>query len=208
MPLTPSTSDLTTVEAYNRYAAESGIAASAQADLVQDTITAASLAIMDYCQADFAPADDGATRRYRYNGGGVLSLAPYVVRAIDSVTIDADSTSATELDADTWRIMPVPAPFGVYRVLHLFGVPGRDDLTSNTPQYRVVDIEGDFGYETVPAQVARACSITVGYLLKTGSQHQGDELDIAPVGWGGSGVLLPGNAKRLLAPFRMYSAGV
>jgi hypothetical protein len=95
----------------------------------------------------------------------------------------------------------------VFTTLHLPGVTVGASLAQAGPAYREVSVAGAWGYADVPAMVREACNMTVGYVLRTMSQGQGDEIDGPVTGWAGSGVLIPGNAKRLLAPFRQYALG-
>lgn len=200
--------DLTSIESYREYSAVSGAAATALEDRIASIITVASEAIMQFCQQEFAPVTASAARQFEYRGGGVLSLAPYSLRSVTSVEIDTDTDSPTTLEATQYRLAPLPARNGVYTTLHMIGVGVQPALVEQSPSLRVVTVTGAWGYAAVPGPVREACNMTVGYILRTMSQHQGDEFDSGSAGWGGSAVLLPGNAKRLLAPYRRYATGI
>lgn len=199
--------DLTTIESFREYQQVSGAAATAQTARVTTLITVASDAIMQFCQQEFAPVTATAAREFRYDGGGVLSLAPYSLRSVTSVAIDTDTDAPTTLEATSYRLAPIPARNGVFHTLHMRGIGVLPALTDLGPSYREITVTGAWGYAAVPVAVREACNMTVGYILRTMSQGQGDEFDGVSSGWGGSAVLLPGNAKRLLAPYRRYGAG-
>jgi hypothetical protein len=202
-----ATQDLTTLASFREYQAVSGAAATALEDRIETLITVASDAIMDFCQQQFAPVVASGSYDFRYDGRGVMSLAPYCCRSITSVTIDVDTDDSETLDADVYRLGPLPAKNGVYNVLHLYGIRVAGSLADAAPSYRVVRVTGAWGYTTVPGPVREATNMTVGYIMRTMSQHQGDELDMPGASWNGSGVLIPGTAKRLLAPYRKWSVG-
>lgn len=199
--------DLTSIDSFREYQAVSGAAASALEPRIATLITVCSEAIQSYCQQEFAPTTDDAAREFRYDGGGVLSLAPYSLREVTTVTVDSDTSTPVVLDAGQYRLAPIPASRGVFHTLHLPGIGVQPALTQPGPNYRVIEVRGKWGYAQVPGPVREACNMTVGYVLRTMSQHTGDEIDGMSAGWGGSGILIPGNAKRLLAPYRRYAAG-
>lgn len=203
-----ASNDLTTLASYREYSAVSGAAATALEDRIESIITVASEAIMQFCQQEFAPVTASAARQFEYRGGGVLSLAPYSLRSVTSVAIDTDTDGPTTLAATQYRLAPIPARNGVYTTLHMIGIGVQPALAESSPRLRVVTVTGAWGYATIPGPVREACNMAVGYILRTMSQHQGDEFDGGSAGWGGSAVLLPGNAKRLLAPYRRYPIGV
>ena len=131
----------------------------AQDPLIESLILRASAAIMNWTQREFAPATAGLARTFTYRGGGVLDLAPYELRSATSVVLDYGGASPLTLTADTDYTLDDPAVDGVYSQVWL---PNHD--VTDTPGKRTVrrvQITGNWGWSTVPADVEHWCIVTV-----------------------------------------------
>ena len=136
-------------------------------------IPAASDAIMDYAQREFKTDTNGSTaRKFRYDGNGVLDLAPWDLRTLSSVKIDTDIGSGTTLTSSEYRLQPVGAVHGVYHSIHLpgFAVP---NTAGSSPGYREVQVTGTWGFVTIPEKVRMAANITIAFWLRSTAQHMG-----------------------------------
>lgn len=201
----PTAPDLTTLANVRAHMQISDATDTTQDTLISSLITAASVALSEYAQREFNSAAAAETARdFRYDGRGVMSLAPYDLNTIDSVQIDVDgaSPSPTTLTADDYRAMPIGKPNGVWHSMHLRGFTvGESTSAAKYPTFRVVRITGDWGFPSVPAPVERACILTVVWMLTHSSQHMGDEFGMN-VPFTGERLAIPGAAKRLLDPYR------
>lgn len=174
--------------------------------LIATLITAASTAIHSYCQREFATdAGTGSVaRKFRYNGNGVLPLAPWDARSITSVVIDTDGTNPDNitLTADEYRALPLGATHGVYHTLHIRGRGVSSGSSTPWPTYRQVTVTGTWGFASVPAPVELACILTVAYWLRETSQHVGQVFG-EETSFDAARASIPAIAKRLLDPYRV-----
>lgn len=137
-----------------------------QDDVLTSLIVQASRAIMRYTGREFSPTADAATRVFGWDGGPRLALDPYDLRAITSLTLDTDldMTQQTVVDPTDYRIGPLPAVDEVFQWIelrHHGWWPGRHCAWSNRGWQRQATIIGDWGWPVVPADVERACIVTV-----------------------------------------------
>lgn len=197
---------LTTLSSFREHAQISDATDTAQDALITTLITSVSEAIRVYANREFvAPSPATATRSFRYNGGGVLDLAPYDVRSVTQVRVDTDTDNPTTLDSSEYRLAPLPAHDGVYQQLHLRSVRVGPTTTEQFPVYRVVEVAGTWGFAAVPSNVRLAANITIQYVLRTTSQFMSDEFD-GTAGLAGARIVIPGAARDLLAPYRRRAA--
>jgi hypothetical protein len=175
--------------------------------LIGTLITAASEAIMNETDREFAPTTASATRRFRVDGLTV-SLAPFDLRTVTTATLNPETASPATLTVATdYQLQPIGAPSGTYTSLTLSGFLA-SLYASNTLYafgYAMLDIAGAWGFPTVPLDVNRACVITVGSWLRKDISMllAAGELDI------GGGLApafpatmeIPNAAKHLLGPF-------
>lgn len=174
--------------------------------LIQTLITAASDAIMAETDREFAPVTNGATRRFQ-SSTFRLSLAPYDLQIATTVTLHPESTSPVTLVASQdYQLDPTTSRWGTYTAMqfsaYLASLP-----SSRTPfafGYALVDITGNWGFPTIPTEVARACIITVAaWMRKDVATLVGPEMDLA----GGIAppfpptMEVPNAARALLTPF-------
>lgn len=207
MPRPLDTYQLTSLESFREHAQISDAADTAQDALIETLIDSVSHHIMLYTNREFVPPGTAqVTRVFRYNGGGVLDLAPYDARSVSQVRIDTDTTSPTTLSSDQYRTAPVTCPDGVYTHLHLLGVNVPVSTVEHYPMYRVVEVTGVWGFAAVPKNVELAANITIQYILRTTSQFMGDEFD-GTAGMAGARIAIPGAARDLLSPYRRRAVG-
>lgn len=207
MPRPADTYQLTTLESFREHAQISDATDTAQDALIETLIHSVSHHIMIYTNREFVPPGSSpVARSFRYNGGGVLDLAPYDARTVTQVRIDTDTTSPTVLDSTQYKTWPLPAADGVYTHLHLIGVNVPPTTTEQHPVYRVVEVTGVWGFASVPPNVELAANITIQYILRTTSQYMSDEFDTT-AGLAGARIAIPGAARDLLAPYRRRAIG-
>lgn len=171
--------------------------------VIESLIDAASWTIIQR-YGKFAPVETAVTKKFDWDGGHRLSLFPYYLRSATTVVLDTDQSSTSTLSAavsvNDYALRPKSPLDGVYKWLRLPNHQVNVDLE------REVSITGDWGYATVPADVAHACVITVAEWLRRGVQAFGtgftseEDAGLAPAG-------LPMAAKRLLAPYDRHGQG-
>lgn len=133
-----------------------------QDTLIDDLIARASKLIAGHCEREFTPTAD-ATRTFYYDGSGYLSLAPYDLRTVASITFDVEAGEAnTVLTAAEYRLFPLPAPDGVFQSIRFqaYHAPG-----GTWPQ-RTIAIRGAWGFAAVPEDVQDAAIKTVAIWLR------------------------------------------
>lgn len=202
-----STYQLTTLESFREHAQISDATDTAQDALIETLIDSVSHHILIYTNREFVPPGTAqVAREFRYNGGGVLDLAPYDARSVSQVRVDTDTSTPTILTTDQYRKAPVTCPDGVYTHLHLRGVSVPPTTTEDYPVYRVVEVTGIWGFPAVPKNVELAANITIQYVLRTTSQFMSDEFETT-AGLAGARIAIPGAARDLLAPYRRRAVG-
>lgn len=188
----------------------SGTTAGDDTQILTILINSVSRAITRYCQREFVPTN-AATRTFEYRGQGFLSLAPYDLRNITSVSLAGQAlVASTGVGSGDFYPMPRNAGFdGTYLYLVLkryLQVYPPNSLYAPTLNERDLVIVGDWGMAAVPADVKLACLIAVADMYRnpeqTATRGTGDfavsEIqDSNP----GSDDSLPHGAIRLLEPF-------
>jgi hypothetical protein len=168
--------------------------------LIQSLITAASDAIMDEVDREFAPATT-ATRRIKV-GGYVVSLAPWDLRSVTTLTLHPETSSPQTLVAGTdYELLPVGAPSGTYSSLRLSSYLWLAGDTAYRMGHSLIDVNGAWGFATVPNVVNRACVLTVLSWIRRdisalGLSNEFDAAAAQPTAFG-----IPYEARRLLTPF-------
>src|SRR5262245_24409527 len=175
--------------------------------LISSLITAASVAIMAEVQREFAPVTASATRRFRTEGL-VLSLAPYDLRTVTSLTVNPESSSPyTAVATQDYQLEPIGSPTGTFTSVqfsaYLTALTGGQ--TTFAFGYTIVDINGAWGFASVPLDVNRATVVTVASWLRKDvtALIAAAEMDV------GGGIApgfpatmeIPNAAKRLLHPY-------
>lgn len=192
---------LTTLEKVRAHQQKMDPTNTAQDSLIEDMIPVASDLIERYCQREFTNAGTvAAARVYRYEGRGVLNLAPDDLRSLTQIRIDTDTDDPTTLTSSQYRLWPTRAKDGVYTHVHL--VLGG---SSAWPGYRDVEVTGLWGWTAVPDVVARAAvMMTMELVNRTSSFRAGQEFDLGqPVG-----PMIPLHIRSMLSSYKRYSAGM
>lgn len=200
--------DLTTLEEVRDYLQRPDDVDTEQDDLISAMITAISREIRIYTNVEFAPAVTATTRKFVYRGGGVLLLAPYTLRTLTTITVDTDGTNPanTVLTADQYRLRPIEPLDGVYTMLEIRNVhPATRTSDADYRPTRQFSILGDWGYTTIPDDVAHAATLAVVFRLRNDSDYrsQGGGEDIGRFG----PIQLPSIVRQMLDHYRVRSVG-
>lgn len=155
--VSPSGDDLTTLAAVRRFLQKNDSTNTTQDTVIQELITRASDQINHTIA--FFPAQTAATKTFVWRGGP-LSLWPYFLGTVTSVTLDTETSYTTTVATDNYRLRPKPAHEGVYRWLTF---PG---YTVTTGAEREVTIVGDWGFSTIPERVEHWAIVTVATWLR------------------------------------------
>lgn len=197
--------DLTTLAQVREHQQRTDSSNTTQDALIEDLITVASDLIMEHTQREFAPTAASTARTYRYDGRGVLNLAPDDARSVTLVRIDTDGDSPTTLAATQYKLWPTRSKHGVYSHLHLVGVPGVGVTTESYPVYREVEVTATWGWSTIPKPVERACILLVMDLLSRTSNWKNADMDtLMP---SGSSVAIPLHVRTILSTYKRHSVG-
>lgn len=134
--------------------------------IISSLITRASLAIMRYCDREFAPATTAATRKFEWHPNATfVDLAPYDVRSVTTVRLDSDQTTPTTLTTDEYRLWPRPNRDGTYQALRIR--PWTIVSPSwQFPDVREVEVTGDWGFAAIPEDVKHTALVTVATWLR------------------------------------------
>ena len=135
--------------------------------LIQAAISAASISIARHCERQFVEEGE-ATHIFEFDTSAqpfFLSLAPYEIQKIDSITFDSETDSPTTLEAEEFRAWPTTKPDGTYLGLRLstFTVAPTPSLWGNR---RTVAVTGTWGMPEIPADIANWCQVTVALWLR------------------------------------------
>lgn len=146
---------------------------SSKDDQLTELINTASRAIAGYCEREFTPTAS-ATRRFMIKGEmswayydrvtprGV-DLNPYDLRTASAVTLHPESSSPLLLVAGTdYNLGPLPTVFGTYYLVYLAATLSSVSATMTQFGYALIDVAGAWGFASVPADIERACLVTVG----------------------------------------------
>lgn len=133
-----------------------------QNDLIDELIPRASRLISSHCEREFTPTAD-ATRLFYYDGSGYLSLVPYDLRTVTSITFDVEpGESSTILTASEFRLRPLPAPDGVFSSIRFQVYRASGGAWAD----RTIAIRGAWGFAAVPDDVQDAAIKTVAIWLR------------------------------------------
>ena len=176
-------------------------------ELALTLIAAASKAIGQETQREFAPATASATRRLRVDGR-IVDLAPWDLRTAATVTLHPEASSPTVLASATEYVLePVSAVFGTYTRLRVGQAVSMSSDTMREFGYALLDISGAWGFAAIPTDVRQATVITV----KSWLRRDVAALAFAETEPGGiqpdtfATYSIPPAARRLLAPYRRPS---
>lgn len=222
--------NLTSLEAARDYVLRDQDDASQDSQLVR-LIKAYSAAVKAYTRREWLPSVDGATRKFQYDGSGFLSLAPYDLRALTSITMYSDlptvdqrilvaGSSSVEgeyrmlppnlTNELTYQSIELPQAGRLGGISSVFNNPypyGPVGITS--PAYFEVAVTGNWGIGTVPDDVELATLIAIddGYKNPTGfsSGDIGGLTFSETVDASPGPRNLPVDARGLLTPYRRGS---
>lgn len=175
--------------------------------LIGTLITQASRMIGRYTGRQFAATAAGTTYKFKYDGQGHLAFTPYDLQSATLVQIDSDTATPTTLVAATdYYLMPLNADDGVYTSMQIRNYsPPLKSSTIDYQPFRQVSITGTWGFAAVPSDVALACNMLVGWLMRNqstipaqGMESLGDRF--GPVAW-------PTAVRQLLQTYTAYGFG-
>lgn len=152
--------DLTTVEQVKELLQDSE---SADEDLLQQLVTAASEEVTRFAEREFIAADDEI--RTHLCKGNIIDLAHNDVRVVRSVTLytdDPDEDQWVVLEAGDYRLRPIPVRDGVYQWLKLSEAVGPREREFE------VQIDGDWGFAEIPKSISYWTAMTVVIWLRSG----------------------------------------
>lgn len=182
---------------------------------ITELIPPASKQIMREYEQEFAPATAATTRRRRVlpgrkiRGAVAVDLAPYNLRAVDAVTLHPEAAVPDVLAATEYKLMPVEKHDGVYRYLLLDARLSYLSDTLETFGFALLDVEGDWGFASIPTEVRRACALTVAAWVQrttavgAGSVDDDEPRQILPDR--PTNFSIPPAARRMLATWRRHS---
>lgn len=167
---------------------------------LQQLTTAASAAVMAYCQREFAPISTGVTRTFPLLGDGYIRFGGWDLQTATQVQIDTDTASTPTTIPDTqYQLGPVSKPNGVYTMLRFYTFSVGPILRQAMGIPRQVAVTGTWGWPSIPADVEQACIIAASKWFKRDQVSYSNEL---PVPAPSDGLNLPLDARVLLAPYR------
>lgn len=137
-----------------------------QDQIIQSLISRVSLAIMRYTEREFAPATTSEARKFEWNPEtAYLDLSPYDLRTVTTLKLDTDQASPYTLTTAEYRLWPKPSRDGTYRALRL----RPNSIVSPTwqfPDVREVEVNGAWGFASVPEDVKHAAIATTAIWLR------------------------------------------
>ena len=201
-----ATGDLCTL-AEARAFLELPVADTARDSLITTTIAAVSKAIQQYTQRELYPVGT-ATRVFKLPlGQYTLSLVPFDLRSVTSVTFHADETARVLAAAD-YQTQPVTNHDGMFSAVQ-FSNQEANLWNSDSARYfgySRVTIVGTWGPVSIPVDVKQACVVSVAAAMRRDvvNLDLGDVLsDPRELGPDRpTNYALPAAALRLLGPYR------
>lgn len=162
------------------------ISGTARDSLIAAAITAASRAINSRCERELTPKTTSATRTFPVplRDWSRVDFLRYELRTASTVTLHPESTSPEVLTADVdyalWPVGPVE-PTQTYLGLLLSAVrsPATSTYASNfgVAKLSVLGAWGAWDTADVPAEVKRACILTIGAWIDKAVAAYGDDID-------------------------------
>lgn len=200
--------DLLTLNEYKTFAAVTGTSKDAQISAV---IPAASLAIQNYTDRDFAASEVTEDREYMYDWGGFLKID-------DCSAVNSVSLAGSTLPATSYSVQPFGADVFAWIELPSRGLSPEMGFTYNLDvflrergrQSAVVTVNADWGWPIVPNDVKMAAVWTVAAMLQNpGSSGQLSAESVAEVARSyalqaaqGTPEGIPARARELLDQYR------
>lgn len=138
-----------------------------QDELIEDLITATSRHIAAAKEREFAPAETAGVRVIELDEGYRLqSLAPYDCRALTTVILDDGLPTERTLEATEYRLALRDSANGVWKAIRLCRPACGQTLT----------LTGDWGFEEIPEDAARACVLAVANVVRGDVQAFGSAI--------------------------------
>ena len=125
---------------------------------IQRLIPVATREVQKFARREFVTTDD-ETRRFRLDRR-LVDLAPYDLRSATTITLDPDGT-AVELTTNDWIGQPSHIQYGVWQYLKLSDFIVIQTGTYITFGFNEIEIEGDWGFPTVPPDVKEAAIVAI-----------------------------------------------
>lgn len=170
--------------------------------LIEALIVAASREILRESDREFAPVTS-ATRRFGWRSR-LISLAPYDLASITSVTVHPESTTPYVLPGTEYLVHPVGKRDGVWTALQLSPLINRYSQTARDFGLALVDVAGTWGFPAVPEAIRRATVVAVMSWLRRDIGAFAMDVEggreIPPMAEGT--FALPPASHRFIAPFR------
>lgn len=229
MPVAVSTDALTTLEACRVHLKRPQTWNQDEQDRVQRLINAYSRQIRLYTGRQFVPAESAVTKKFRYEGSGMISLSPFELNGAPTTI-----TLGTDLPTSSWQVLPAQDANtesqyrleprqgtleGTYLWLSLpeigmYSPLAPETLVSRRARGHEISILGNWGMGQLPADVELACMIAVsnGYLNPSAMQSVsvgGMSLsEVVESGGQSEGIALPRDARSLLAQYKRTAYSV
>lgn len=178
--------------------------------VIPPAITAASRALMDVSQREFAPMTTSATRRFRVSAPYV-DLAPYDLRSATAVVFDPDAQAVT-LNAHTdYELLQVGGDKdGLYTAVQISAFVSLLSTKALAFGFADIAITGAWGYATVPDAVAQACIVAVRSWIRrdlaTYAQLDSGMRETQPQAY--ATYRLPSAALALVQPYMRFPEGM
>jgi hypothetical protein len=147
-------------------------------DKVSRMINSYSSTIRKYCDRQFAPAEDATAKRFRYEGSGYISLAPWELRSLAG---PGSITLYTDLPQSGWYVVPDQDAVteSYYRLeprqqtleatylwlvlpeIGMYSPLTPEPLVTRRARGHEVTIVGNWGIGSVPPDVEMACLVSI-----------------------------------------------
>lgn len=154
--------------------------ATEQDPLIEALIPRVSQEVMDWCERQFTPVEEHATKTFSWERTGKLvSFAPFDLQSVDapetSVVADSDNVIPYVLTREEYRLWPYQGRNGVYTGMEV--QPFGASFGAVAWPTRQLQVTGKWGFPTIPGPVVDATVLTVVHRLtvNTGVYRAPDE---------------------------------
>ena len=174
----------------------------AQDAFIQSQILRVSQEVMDWCERQFAPVEEHATKTFSWERTGTLvSFAPFDLQSVDnpetSVVADSDNATPYVLTKEEYRLWPYEGRNGVFTGMKV--QPFGASYGSIEWPTRQLTVTGKWGFPSVPLPVVDATALTVVHRI-TGNVAAYRSPDEGPVAVPKQG--FPTEALHILAKYK------
>lgn len=184
--------------------------------LIPDYITAASVVIMNEYKREFAPVVT-ETRRFKVDSYR-CDFSPYDLQSATLVQLHPETDepltitdAMTDLSSQSYILKPINPVRGVYQSMQFGGFLIIISEVLMQFNFALIDVTGTWGFPSIPEDVTRACTLTVGSWLTRTAPGSSTPYGI-PVGGGAGAVMqgsdwhIPWSAKKMLTQYKRGSA--